>query len=160
VYDTTRVLAILSLMELAMHQSLNNNNRIANNRHIRWLDSPVLALAFFRISRQIIFLCKFLKPTPSPSSPGGSIFFCRSFLPKLTGPHFEAAGTGSPPLHDSRMHVAQGPWSGHTWIRFGRNTRHVLCYISTHVSARCVSTGPHITHLVPIDNSVYVQHYS
>jgi hypothetical protein len=45
----------------------------------------------------------------------------------------------------SCIHVAQRPWRGHAGLRLGSNTCHILCLVSSHASARCVSTGPHAT---------------
>jgi hypothetical protein len=42
----------------------------------------------------------------------------------------------------SWIHVAQGTWRGQAWIKFGRNTRHFLCYVSAHASEWCVFTWP------------------
>jgi hypothetical protein len=47
------------------------------------------------------------------------------------------------------VYIAQGPWRWHACIILGRDTWYFLCFVSTHASARCVSTGPHTTHLAP-----------
>jgi hypothetical protein len=96
---------------------------------------------------KIIFFCWVVNPMPSPSNPGGSMFFCQGFLPQLAGPNIKALGTCSPPLHDSAIYTLHG----HACMRFRKNTRLFLCFVSTHPSTRCVSKGPHTT---PLDTTI------
>jgi hypothetical protein len=47
-----------------------------------------------------MFLGWVFNPTPTPSNTGGSMILCQGFLLYLTGAHFKASRTRSPPLHD------------------------------------------------------------
>jgi hypothetical protein len=40
-----------------------------------------------------------------PSNTEGPVFFCQGFLPQLTGPHFKASESRSPPLHDLAVYI-------------------------------------------------------
>jgi hypothetical protein len=50
------------------------------HHHRQWLDSTMMILAFLQLRGKSFFLGWAVNSTPTPSNPGGSMFFCQGFL--------------------------------------------------------------------------------
>jgi hypothetical protein len=79
--------------------------------------------------------------------------FSVRFVSQLTSPNFKASGSRFLPLNDLND-VAQEPWRGHAYNGLGRNKWHYSSFVSIHLSARCIISGPRTTPSTPTNEVI------
>jgi hypothetical protein len=116
-----------------------------------WPDSPVRTLAFLMTDITTnLFPCLGCQPYGNPQQSLRIDVFLSGLFPLADRSPFESVGNSLPALAWlSRKQVAKGQKRGYACIRLGRNTLFFLCSLNSHLSARCVPTGPHTTAVAP-----------